>query len=115
LTIDLKSTSSSDPANGGPYRYNMLGYMGLKPAKWADFRFVVDGGASMTPDAFGLTGYGSSEIWIYDGSGYDPCTDTQGSTNNPNCEIDPYEGFWVELNSTTTGKSIQLIIPNGGA
>jgi hypothetical protein len=56
LTIDLKSTSSSDPANGGPYRYNMLGYMGLKPAKWADFRFVVDGGTPMTPDAIGSSG-----------------------------------------------------------
>ena len=113
LTIDLEPASDNGtPPAGGPYRYFLTGYMGLKAAKWEDFRFVIDGGSPITPSAADTAGWANKQIWKYDESSgqYVTCDD-----GNSGCIVNPHEGFWIELNSTTAGlNSLQLIIPNGG-
>jgi len=113
LTIRLKSASdNSTPPQGGPYRYFLSGYMGLKTARWMDFRFKINGGSAITPTEAHDNGLIDNQIWIYNegSNAYDTCVD-----DDAGCVVDPREGFWIELNSTTTNQTIDLIIPNGGA
>jgi len=113
LTIDLEPASdNSTPPAGGPYRYFLTGYMGLKIAKWADFRFVIDSGSPMTPSDAQTAGWVNRQIWKYneDDNTYSTCGD-----DDTNCEVNPREAFWIELQAQTAGHTVKLIIPNGGA
>ena len=109
VEIDVKSVSvdfATEPDDGtGPYRYNMTGFVGKSPVKWADCRFIIDGTA-YTPTAAEEVGYASKKIWKYNGNDYDVCEDTVGT-----CLLEPYKGFWIELHGKTKGKTVKLLIP----
>jgi hypothetical protein len=111
LTIDLKPASDAGGA-GGPYRYFLTGYMGLTSAKWYDFRFVIDTGSALNPTDAHNAGWVNKQIWKYDetNGNYATCDDS-----DTNCEVNPREAFWIELQSQTAGHTVKLIIPNGGA
>ena len=113
VEIDLKEISldntSGDDLNGtGPYRYNMTGFIGKTPIKWADCRFIIDG-TVYTPTEAENAGYASKAIWQYSpsgGSDYSTCDDSMTE-----CKLEPYKGFWVELHGPTKEKTVKLLIP----
>ena len=116
VEINLTSVTHNFPTDGddgtGPYRYNMVGFIGKKPVDWADCRFIVDG-TVYTPSQAESNGYAAKQIWLYNpgngganGNGYTTCDDTMTS-----CQLEPYRGFWVELHGSTKGKTVKLLIP----
>jgi len=124
IEIDLLSPNKNfgapdfDPDDGtGPYRNNMLGFVGHVPVDWADCRIVVsdaNGTISYTPSGAATAGYADKQIWQYNpgannanSNGYTTCDDTIPG----GCKLEPYKGFWVRLNGTTKGKSVKLLIP----
>lgn len=120
VEIALTSTTKDfevDPDDGsGPYRYNMLGAIGIEnPVEWADCRFVFDdNGTFYTPTDANASGLAGKQIWLYDptdgsanSNGYITCSDTSPG----GCKLVPFEGFWVQLNGQTKNHSVKLIIP----
>ncbi len=112
IELDVKSVTNDYDDGTGPYRYNMSGFVGHAPVKWADCRFVVDG-TVMTASELEDADIGSKQIWQYNPSagsansnGYTTCDDTMGD-----CKLEPYNGFWVELHALSKDKTIKLLIP----
>lgn len=124
IEIDLVTTNKNfgapdfDANDGtGAYRNNMLGFVGHTPVNWADCRIVVtdtNGTTAYTPSGLFAAGLGEKQIWQYNpgasganANGYTTCDDvTPGG-----CKLEPYKGFWVQLNGISKGKSIKLLIP----
>ena len=117
VEFDLTSVTKDfavDPDDGsGPFRYNMSGFIGTVPVNWADCRFIIDG-LAYTPSAADTAGFASKQIWQYNpgagsanANGYTTCDDTGIGA----CKLIPYEGFWIELQGPTKGKTIQLLVP----
>ena len=115
IEIDLRSVTHDFAVDGddgtGSYRYNMSGFVGKKPVKWADCRFIIDGTA-YTPSGAESAGYALKQIWQYnpgngaDSNGYTTCDDTMAT-----CLLEPYKGLWIELRGPTKGKTVKLLIP----
>ena len=111
VEIDLTGVTHDYDDGTGPYRYNMSGFVGKTPIRWADCRFLIDGTA-YTPSDAEAAGYAAKQIWLYNpgsganSNGYTTCDDTMTT-----CLLEPYHGFWVELHGPTMGKTVKLLIP----
>jgi len=119
VELDIKPVSldsnSEDTQGTGSYRYFMTGFVGKSPVDWADCRFVIDGTA-YTPSDADSAGYANKQIWQYNpndsnanSNGYTTCDDTTPGS----CKLVPYKGFWIEMQGSSKGKDIKLLIPKG--
>jgi len=113
VEIPLHVVSSNGTDGSGPYRYNMTGFVGKKPVEWATCRFDING-TIYSPTAAHNVGLINKTVWQYAGgpgqvksTDYTTCDDTTPG----GCLLLPYHGFWVELNSTTLGATVKLLIP----
>ena len=113
VSLNFGAPDNDTDDGSGPYRYNLSGFVGTTPVDWADCRFLVDGTA-YTPSAAEAAELFSKQIWQYnpgDGGanaeGYTTCDDTGIGT----CKLIPNEGFWVEGQGPTKGKTVKLLIP----
>ena len=118
VEIPLHAVSSDGTDGSGPYRYNMTGFIGKSPVDWATCRFDIDG-TIYSPTAAHNAGLINKTIWQYGGGAgsgtggqvlstdYTSCDDTTPG----GCLLLPYHGFWIEMNSTTLGSTVKLLIP----
>jgi len=107
-SIVLSEDDGDDLMGTGPYRYNMTGFVGKTPVKWADCRFIVDGDV-YTPTAAENAGFASKQIWQYSPNGsndYATCDDSMTE-----CTLIPFKGFWIELHGAAKNKTVKLLIP----
>ena len=124
IEIDLVENNKNfgapdnDPDDGtGPYRNNMLGFVGHTPVDWADCRIIVtdvNGTTAYTASGAETAGYTDKQVWQYNpgaaganANGYTTCDDvTPGG-----CKLEPYKGFWIRLKGITKGTTVKLLIP----
>lgn len=106
-----------DPDDGtGAFRNNMTGFIGIRqPVNWADCRLIFDdNGTVYTPSDANASGLANKQIWLYDptdgnanSNGYVTCTDTSPG----GCKLVPFKGLWIQMNGTTKGHSVTLVVP----
>jgi len=112
VSVTLSEDDGDDLQGTGPYRYNMVSFTGHIPIQWSDCRVVVDG-TTMTPSKAKDAGYMSNQIWLYNPN--DSSANSNGYTTftdqDTNDLFVPYKGFWVEMDSKSKDKTIELLIP----
>ena len=112
VSVSLSEDDGDDLLGTGPYRYNMLGFVGTTPVHWSDCRIVVDGTA-YTPEQSADHNYTSRTLWMYNPG--DTKASSKGYTTFTDLDsydwLIPYRGFWVEMQSGSKNKDIKLLIP----
>lgn len=105
----LQSCTAGDT---NPTLYNLVGSVGSTMSDWADYRVEVDG-TVMTPSEAHTANIMSNQIWKYSPSASGTYVTADDSGLLGDSTIDYFDGFWVEMNCTSSiGKTINLIVPN---
>ena len=112
VSVSLSEDDGDDLLGTGPYRYNLLGFIGTTPVHWSDCRIVV-GGTAYTPEQSADHNYTSRTLWMYNPG--DTKASSKGYTTFTDLDsydwLIPYRGFWIEMQSASKNKDIKLLIP----
>ena len=99
------------PTVASTSRFNLAGHPNAKTIDWATVRFVIDGGAVLTPQEAEDANLVSKTIYDWNGNAYDTFDD-----DTPGMEgvLTPHGGIWVEvLDGAIGATTIKMLIPFG--